>query len=114
MSWKIKAILTVVSCLATTTAMAADAAAPVQFDSIGGVKSWKAGGDAVVFIKNRADQWYKAELDEACMKYDTSKGVKFLTELDPVTNIKVSKVLVERRICKVVSLAKVDSPDTAK
>jgi hypothetical protein len=45
------------------------------------------------------------------MKYDTSKGINFITELDPETNQKVSKVIVERRICQVTSLKKVDSPD---
>lgn len=92
------------------SAMAAETA-PLQFSDLGGVKSWKAGGDTTVFVKSKSDQWYRVDMLETCMKYDTSKGVNFLTELDPDTNKKVSKVMVERRICQVTSMKKVDSPD---
>jgi hypothetical protein len=90
--------------------MAAEAA-PLQFTDLGGIKTWKAGGDTTVFVKSKSDQWYRADMLETCMKYDTAKGVNFITELDPETNKKVSKVIVERRICQVTSLKKVDSPD---
>ena len=94
---------------------AADTAqpAPLQFTDLGGVRTWRAGGDTVVFIKNKADEWYRADLLETCMKFDTKKGINFITELDPVTNLKVSKVIVDRRICLVTSLKKVDTPDAA-
>ena len=78
-----------------------------NFNNIGGVRSWRAGGDTVVFIKNKSDQWYKAEMDDACMKLDTKKGVNFITETDPTTNVKTSAVVVDRHICRVTSLTKV-------
>ena len=84
------------------------------FSDLGGERAWQAGGEAVVFVKNRADQWYRAQMAETCMKLDTSKGIKFLTEFDPVTEQKSSRVVVDRHICRVISLTKVDSPDSAK
>ncbi|MBY0508994.1 MAG: hypothetical protein K2P94_02470 [Rhodospirillaceae bacterium] len=94
----------------SASAIAAEPA-PLQFTDLGGVRSWKSGGDTTVFVKSKSDQWYRADMRETCMKYDTSKGINFITELDPETNHKVSKVIVERRICVVTSLKKVDSPD---
>ena len=78
-----------------------------NFTDIGGVRSWRTGGDSVIFIKNKSDQWYKAELADACMKLDTKKGINFITETDPATNAKTSAVVVDRHICKVTSLTKV-------
>ncbi len=119
MSWKIKAILVAASCLTAAPVLAADAAPPshypsfpdIQLDSIGGVKSWKTGADDLIFIQSKTDQWYRAELSAACMKYDTSKGVNFVTELDPSNQVKISKVVVERRICRIVTMTRVNSPD---
>ena len=51
---------------------------------------------------------------ETCMKYDTNKGIRFITELDPDTNARISAVVVERRICRVTSLTKIDKPEAAK
>jgi hypothetical protein len=94
------------------TAYAADE--PILFNEIGGVKSWRSGGDALVFVLSKSDQWYRAELGETCMSQDTSKGVRFLTENDPATMTKSNRVVVNRSICTVISLTKVDAPDDAK
>ena len=96
-----------------TTASTAPAPA-LQFADLGGVQTWRAGGDTTVFVKNPAGQWYKVEMLETCMKLDTKKGVRFVTDLDPQTNQKSSAVVVDRHICRVTSLTKVDSPDVAK
>ncbi len=87
---------------------------PIQFSDLGGVRSWKAGGPDVVFVKSRSDQWYRAELGQNCMTLDTKKGINFLTETIPETASKVSKVVVDRGICEVTSLTKVDAPTPAK
>ncbi len=92
-------------------AEATPAAAPsLQFSDLGGVKNWKAGGDAVIFVKNKADEWYKAEMAETCMTLDTKKGVNFQTALDPVTNEKTSAIVVDHHICRITSLTKVNGP----
>ncbi|MHB1204608.1 MAG: DUF6491 family protein [Rhodospirillaceae bacterium] len=101
--------------LAAPAAFAADAApaakAPkLQFDQLKGVKSWKKGGDNIVYVQGSSGDWYKAVMLETCMTLDTSKGVNFMTELDPVTNVKESRVVVARHICTVDSLTKVDGP----
>ncbi len=98
------------------SAWAADAAAPpvINFADLKGVRSWQTGGEAIVFVKSTADQWYKAELAETCMALDTKKGINFITEIDPDTNEKVSKVVVDRHICRVISLTKVAAPPAAK
>jgi len=62
------------------------------------VKSWRAGGEATVFVKDKADQWYKAELAEMCMTLNTKKGISFLTGIDLVTK-KTSKVSVNDHMC---------------
>ena len=87
---------------------------PIQFSDLGGVRSWKAGGPDVVFVKSRSDQWYRAELGQNCRTLDTKKGINFLTETIPETASKVSKVVVDRGICEVTSLTKVDAPTPAK
>jgi hypothetical protein len=84
------------------------------FADIGGVRSWKKGSDTVVFIKNKADQWYKVELQEACMAYDTKSGISFVVETDPETQRKSNAVVVARHICRVASLTRVASPDNAQ
>ncbi len=115
MSFKTQIILAAIGCLLAGPILAAEAeTAPIQLSDLGGVKSWKVGSDTVVFIKSKTDQWYRAEMLEYCMKYDTSKGVNFITELDPVTNVKTSAVVVERHMCKITSLTKVDAPTLAK
>ena len=86
----------------------------MQFDQMGAVKSWRAGGDNIVFVQDQSGQWYKAVLYETCMALDTKKGVSFVTEVDPATNQKVSKVMVDRHICTVSSLTKTDSPTGKK
>jgi hypothetical protein len=87
---------------------------PLQFDQIGSVKTWRAGGDNIVFVQDAKGQWYKAVLYETCMSLDTSKGVRFQTEVDPATNAKVSKVQVDRHICTVQSLTKSAPPPAGK
>jgi hypothetical protein len=95
-------------------AAAAPQATPaLQFDQIGTVKSWRAGGDNIVYVQDAKGQWYKAVLYETCMSLDTSKGVQFQTEVDPATNAKTSKVQVARHICTVQSLTKSDPPPAA-
>ena len=108
-------ILATVLLFAAPAALAAEAAkAPVavtQFDQLKGVKSWKKGGDNIVFVQSSATgDWYKAMLLETCMTFDATKGINFMTELDPVTNQKTSRVVVARHICTVDSLTKVDGP----
>jgi len=81
------------------------------FSDLRGVTSWKKGSDTVVFIKNRANTWYKVEMREPCMAYDTKQGINFIVETDPENNSRTNAVVVERRICKVTSIIKVPSPD---
>jgi Family of unknown function (DUF6491) len=86
----------------------------IHFSDLKGVRSWRAGGDNVVYVKSISDEWYKAEMAETCMALDTKKGISFDTETDPVTHERVSKVVVDRHICRVTSLTKVDGPPAAK
>lgn len=98
----------------TAQPVKAEADKPLQFTDLGGVRSWKAGGAAVVFVRSKDDQWYKADLAEPCMSFNASKGINFLTETEPETNSRVSKVVVDRHICTVTALTKIDAPPTAK
>lgn len=81
------------------------------FKDLGGVKSWKAGGDTVVFIKSSSDQWYRADMAETCMKLDTKKGINFIVNTDPETNEKINAVVVDRHICRVTSLKRVEASE---
>ena len=114
MPFNLLRILIAIIALATPAAFAAAPAPSIQFDQLKGVKSWKKGGDNIVFVQGSTGDWYKAVMLETCMTLDTSKGVNFMTELDPLTNIKVSRVVVARHICTVDSLTKVDGPPVAK
>jgi len=87
---------------------------PIHFGDLNGVTSWRPDTDTTLFIQSKAGQWHKVELLEPCMKYDASKGIRFITELEPDTNQKVSKVIVERRICTVTSLVPVEKPAGTK
>ncbi len=88
--------------------------AQIHFNELDGVSSWRSGGEATVFVKDRMGQWYKAELAETCMSLDTKKGISFLTETDPDTKVKTSKVTVDHHICIVTSMSKVPSPAVPK
>lgn len=109
-------ILTAVLLLAAPAALAAEAAKPapvksdVQFDQLKGVKTWRKGGENIVYVQGSTGDWYKAVMLETCMTLDTKKGISFMTELDPVTNVKQSRVVVDRHICTVDSLTKLDGP----
>lgn len=109
--------LAVALMFAAPAAFAAEAVvapAVTQFDQLKGVKSWKKGGDNIVFVQSRATgDWYKVMLLETCMTFDASKGINFMTELDPLTNAKQSRVVVARHICTVDSMTKVDGPPAA-
>lgn len=104
--------------LTAPAALAAEApakapAAPakkIQFDQLHGIKTWRKGGDNIVYVQGSAGDWYKAVMLETCMKLDTKKGINFMTELDPITNIKESRVVVDRHICTVDSMTKLDGP----
>lgn len=107
-------VIVIVAAVASGPAWAASQpAAPIQFSDLGSVRSWRVGGDTVIFVKDKSEQWYKAEMLETCMKLDTTKGVKFITELDPETNKKFSAVVVDRHICHITSLTKVAAPPEA-
>ena len=116
MNHAIRCALTLCVLALSGTVFAATAPVPpaMQFDQIGPVKAWRAGGENIVFFQDRNGQWYKATLYETCMSLDTSKGVRFQTETDPATNAKESKVVVDRHICTVQTLAKSDPPPEKK
>lgn len=98
----------------TALAHAADSVAPANpktFSELGGVRGWRAGGDSAVYIRAQDNTWYRADLTDACMKYVTDKGVRFITEADEASN-RVSKVVVDRYICEVKSLTKENPPAT--
>ena len=86
----------------------------LQFTDIGNVKDWRGAGDTTVYIMDKAGQWYRAEMVEACMTLNTKNGISFITETDPDTKARVSKVVVDRHICTVTSLAKVAAPPPEK
>src|SRR4051812_43065487 len=80
-------------------AAAAESKPALQFKDIGDVKDWRADGPITVYVKDQANQWYKVTMIEGCMTLNTKSGVKFMTEIDPTTSAKVSKVVVDRHIC---------------
>ena len=86
----------------------------IHFADLKGVRSWRAGGDNIVYVRSISGQWYKAVMAETCMALDTKKGISFDTETDPATQEKVSKVVVDRHICRVTSLTQIDAPPAAK
>ena len=110
LKWFVLAVMTLGWPLGIHAVRAADSKPALQFKDLGGVRSWKAGGDTIVFVKNRADKWFKAVMTDACMALDTKKGIKFITERDPETEERVSAVVVDRHICRVTSLMEIESP----
>ncbi len=112
---RILAAVLILAASATPHVWAADAAKsdPVLFDQLKGVKTWRKGGDNIVYVQGSTGDWYKAVMLETCMTLDTKKGISFLTELDPVTNVKQSRVVVDRHICTVDSLTRIDGQPPA-
>ena len=102
-------------CAATTAFPAAQPAKPasqprIYFSDLSPMKAWRSGGDFTVYVQSKDDQWYRAELRDACMKYVAEgKGPRWITEVDDYSR-KVSKVIVDKYICDVVSIAKSDPP----
>lgn len=82
----------------------------IQFSDLGGVKAWRRGDkDTVVYVQAKNNDWYRVDTYETCMKYVSDKGIRFVTELDEVGD-RVSKVIVDKYICTVLEMTKVDAP----
>ncbi len=95
---------------AKTAPAATVAAKPLQFGDLGGVKAWRSGDkDTIVYIQAQDNAWYRVDTYETCMKYITDKGIRFVTEVDDFGD-RVSKVIVDRYICQVLEITKVDAP----
>lgn len=84
-------------------------ATPLHVADLGTIEEWRKGGDKTVFIRDEKGQWYKLTLLQACMKLDTSGGVRFITELSQASQ-KVSYVDVAHHQCRITSMVKVDAP----
>lgn len=86
------------------------AARPLQLGDLGGVKAWRVGEkDTIVYVQAQDSAWYRVDTYETCMKFVNDKGIRFVTELDD-TGERVSKVIVDRYICRVLEITKVDAP----
>lgn len=86
------------------------AAKPLQLGDLGGVKAWQVGEkDTIVYVQAQDSAWYRVDTYETCMKFVTDKGIRFVTEVDD-TGERVSKVIVDRYICQVLEITKVDAP----
>jgi len=81
----------------------------LQIADLGGIEEWRAGGDNLVYIKDDQNQWYKVEMQEACMKLDTKKGISFTTEVGD-RSTKYSSVVVGHYECRITSITKIESP----
>lgn len=107
------ALLPLVLAVPAVAADAKPATSHFQFDQLKGVKTWRKGGDNIVYVQGSAGDWYKAVMLETCMTLDTQKGISFITEIDPATNARESRVVVDRHICTVDSLTKLDGQPPA-
>lgn len=93
------------------TASAAYGGEPrLQFKDIGTITEWRGDGPVTVYVKDKADQWYKVDMYEACMTENTKDGVQFLTTRDFDTDKPISRVVVDHHICKVTGITKVAAP----
>ena len=81
-------------------------------DDIGDIGAWRKGGDRIVYVQNGQNQWYRVDMQQACMKYDTSKGIRFLTEKDDQVG-RYSVVDVGHRECRVKSITQTNTPPPA-
>jgi hypothetical protein len=90
------------------------AAKPLQFGDLGGVMAWRRGDkETVVYVQGQDNAWYRVDMYETCMKYPTDKGIRFITEVDDFGD-RVSKVVVDRYICTVLEITKVDAPPSTR
>ena len=66
---RILAAVLILAASATPHVWAADAAKPdpVLFDQLKGVKTWRKGGDNIVYVQGSTGDWYKAVMLETCM-----------------------------------------------
>ena len=102
-------VATVIGAMAIGVAKAEES---LQFSDLQGVHDWRKVSNAVVLVQGEDLQWYEAQLNAACMKYDTSAGIRFITEAAEGDVVgRVSKVIVGQRICTVTSLTPASAPD---
>ena len=107
-----RAIVLMATLMGSMAIGGAKAAESIQFSDLQGVHDWRKVSNAVVLVQGKNLQWYEALLDAACMKYDTSGGVRFITEAGGTNEpARVSKVIVGQRICNVTSLTPAKNPD---
>ncbi len=96
--------------ISPTAAMAQERkSSDLQFNDIGRVLNWRAGGGHLIYIKDAQEQWYKIEMLEPCMDLFPGKDPTFITLTDTAGQ-RYSAVVIERHQCTVTDLAKLAAP----
>lgn len=104
------ACLGALSLVGTAHAAEPSTAKPLLFSDLGGVQSWRRGDkDTVVYVQGQDKFWYRVDMYETCMKFLNDKGIRFVTEEDEFGE-RISRVVVDRYICRVLEINKVDAP----
>jgi len=80
----------------------------LRISDVGAVTDWRRGSDTVAYVQNVKGDWYRVDMEAPCMKLDTSKGVRFLTEVGEAGKYDV--VEVAHHQCGITGITKASPP----
>jgi hypothetical protein len=83
--------------------------ASIAFANSGGIRDWRAEGDRTIYIRDRANHWYKATLLTPALDLSVATAIGFDT--GPVDSFdRTSWVVVRGQRYAVDSLVRIDGP----
>lgn len=81
----------------------------IPFVNFGGIWSFDAPNDHVVFVEDRSRHWYKAELAGSCFGLQWANRLGVDTRGSDTFD-RFSRILVDRQSCPIASLTRSDPP----
>ncbi len=94
-------------------AAAADARVTIPFPDKGGIDSWHADSDSVLYLKSRGGDWYRAELLGACTGLSFAAAIGYEAEPNGTFD-STSAILVDNQRCPLTKLEKSAGPPPKK
>jgi hypothetical protein len=95
---------------AATPAKPASEDVSIPFARLGGIDDWRADGNEALYIKGRGKRWYHAKLMSPCIGLNFAEKIGFVVEPSGSFD-KFSAIVVEGRVCNVVSLVRSAKPE---
>jgi Family of unknown function (DUF6491) len=104
-------VLASLGCVGPGTA--ADTRVSIPFHGKGGIDSWYAVNDSLIYLKSRSGDWYRAELAGPCSGLSFATAIGYEQEASGSFDSR-STILVDGQRCPLVKLEKSAGPTPKK